>query len=212
MLYESRSSTKTGSGQTYYLGRKAHKKGWRFDSRPIEIGYDTMEFNMPLIGCNMHTGVTTSHQWFEQWCAKTAENDANSLQRFVCGCLSRACLDTSESAHNIHQKRDLHSAGRRVVSTRCSTLSSPSVRPTAFSSPVFLTLVPSLSSFLIGKTSPQKARRLLSAVLAINYAQTLGYEKFIMLGLSGGAKADCSSFPAFRLSERVFISSLSWFK
>jgi hypothetical protein len=104
MLYESRSSTKTGSGQTYYLGRKAHKKGWRFDSRAIEIGYDTMEFNMPLIGCNMHTGVTTSHQWFEQWCAKTAENDANSLQRFVCGCLSRACLDTSESAHNTTKK------------------------------------------------------------------------------------------------------------
>eukprot|EP01046_Picozoa_sp_COSAG06_P046433 COSAG06_NODE_6576_length_2873_cov_2.600216_4_plen_176_part_00 len=157
MLYESRSPTKTGSGQTYYLGRNAHKKGWRFDSRPIEIGYDTMEFNMPLIGCNMHSGVTTSHQWFEQWCAKPAENDAKSFQRFVCGCLSRACLDTSEPAHNIHQKRDLCSAGKRVVSTRCSTLSSPSVRPTVFSSPVFLPLVPSLSSFLIGKTSPQKS-------------------------------------------------------
>ena len=49
--------------------------------------------------------------------------------------------------------------------------------------------------------TPKKARRLLSAVLAINYAQTLGYEKFIMLGLSGGATADCSSFPTFRLSD-----------
>jgi hypothetical protein len=70
-----------------------------------EIGYDTMEFNMPLIGCNMHPGVPHGHQWFQQW-----------------------------EARGVHTMR-------------------------YFIEPV---------------------------VLAINYAETLGYTHFVMLGLSGG--------------------------
>jgi hypothetical protein len=70
-----------------------------------ELGYDMMEFNMPLIGCNAHPGVPSSHAWFEQW----EEQGVHTMQYFI--------------------------------------------------EPV---------------------------VLAINYAQTLGYEKFILLGLSGG--------------------------